>query len=155
MPPPKLYISNKLWTGLITELLQRGQKVRESGAFLLGKDAFKITSTFICYDDLDPDCLNEGYINFNGNGYIPLWEICLREQLQVLADIHTHPGKWTGQSKYDQENPMISQPGHIALIVPEFATVENQKTTGLGIHEYLGNHKWRSWETKSSVFKII
>jgi proteasome lid subunit RPN8/RPN11 len=155
MYPPKLFIRENLWVDLITELLHRGQNVRESGAFLLGKNDNNIITSFICYDDLDPDCLNEGYINFNGNGYIPLWEICLKEELKVLGDIHTHPGKWTGQSKYDQDNPMISQPGHIALIAPQFATVRNQKIKGLGIHEYLGDHKWNSWETKSNVFKII
>lgn len=155
MHQAKLSISQNLWTQLIKELSKRGRKIRESGAFLLGQKGESIISSFICYDDLDPDCLDEGYINFNGDGYISLWDICLQDNLQVLADIHTHPRSWTGQSIYDTNNPMISEPGHLALIVPNFAINTNQTLEGVGIYEYQGDHKWISWKSDSGIFNIV
>ena len=40
--------------------------------------------------------------------------------LTVVADVHVHPGD-SGQSNSDRAYPMISQAGHIALILPRFA----------------------------------
>jgi hypothetical protein len=38
---------------------------------------------------------------------------------------------------------MIGNPGHIAIIVPDFAERE-VKLEELGIYEYLGNHRWKT-----------
>jgi hypothetical protein len=46
-----------LWAAVILDLRQRGAGVRESGAFLLGRDdrdPARVTS-YICYDDVDPE----------------------------------------------------------------------------------------------------
>lgn len=150
-----LVISKILWKKLIKELKARGKGIRESGAFLLG-DATKVMVTeFICYDDLDPHSLDSGIIVFEGDGYIPLWKICKEKGVHVLADVHTHPGSWTGQSGADKKHPMIAQAGHIALIVPNLAAKRGQLIKGVGIHEYLGDKQWKSWETTSGKFGII
>ena len=36
---------------------------------------------------------------------------------------------------------MIVQPGHVALIVPHFAT--DFRMWDVGVYEYLGSHRWR------------
>lgn len=146
-------ITKTLWKKLINELKVRGKGRRESGAFLLGKRETGEITEFVCYDDLDPNALDAGIIIFSGDGYIPLWQICREKQLQVLADVHTHPGSWTGQSGSDQKHPMIAQPGHIALIIPNLATKRGQLLKGVGIHEYLGDKKWNTWTPNSG--KII
>ncbi len=140
----KIKIPIVLWLKLIKQLCIRGHKKRESGAFLLGSRTNNKIKNFICYDDLDPSSLDKGYINFSGNGYIPLWNYCIKNNLSVLADIHTHPGIWTGQSELDKKNPMVSQLGHVALIVPKFAANRFQFLNGVGIYEYLGNYSWKN-----------
>lgn len=152
MQTPKLKIKLSVWRNLVKELKRRGYAKRETGAFLLG-NGNEITE-FICYNDLDPHAFDNGIIIFNGDGYIPLWKHCLIHNLKVLADVHTHPTEWTGQSTSDKKHPMIAQPGHIAFIIPEFATKKNQLLDGVGIHEFLGNGQWKSWNEKDSIIQL-
>jgi hypothetical protein len=137
-----LRISIWLWMRLIRQLRRRGSRRRESGAFLLGKRGARKVTKFICYDDLDPTALDTGIIVFHGAGFVPLWDYCTREEMSVVADVHTHGDRWTGQSATDRTHPMIGQPGHVSLIVPHFAFRNLLSLRGVGIYEYLGNHEW-------------
>ena len=69
-----------------------------------------------------------------------VWARCEAEALQVVADIHTHPGGY-GQSGVDQAHPMIPQRGHLALIVPNFAD-RTYRPGGVGLYEYQGHNGW-------------
>jgi proteasome lid subunit RPN8/RPN11 len=149
-PDHRLSCSSRLWRALLHELARRGGGHRESGAFLLGKRLGDRSAarSFICYDDLDPHCLDNGIVVFDGNGYGPLWQHCRKAQLEVVADVHTHGGP-ARQSGADRDHPMIATPGHIALIVPGFA----QRLVGareLGVYEYLGEHRWQSYYEKAA-----
>ena len=63
------------------------------------------------------------------------------EGLEVVADVHTHPGG-VGQSQTDRDNPMIPEVGHVALIVPNFA--DRADFPGdIGIYEYRGRRQRR------------
>ncbi|MDI1233379.1 MAG: hypothetical protein PSX81_03745 [bacterium] len=152
MQIPKLIIPKKVWQCLIKDLKVKGEGKRESGAFLLGTDN-NITE-YICYDTLYSKSFESGIIEFESIGYIPLWEYCKRNKLKVLADVHTHPYQWTGQSTLDKEHPMITEVGHFGLIVPQYASKRNQDLTGVGIYEYLGKYKWRTWKTESGILTI-
>ena len=151
----KLTIHLNLWMKLIETLRKKGEGKRESGAFLLGQVDTNVITAFISYDDLDPSAFDSGIITFEGRAYIKLWKLCSEKKLMVLADVHTHPYDWTGQSSSDKYHPMIAQKGHIALIVPRYS--QNKQTTlkGIGVHEYLGAYKWRSWKKHSKILKII
>jgi hypothetical protein len=149
-----LRISLLIWRKLMTQLKRRGNGDRESGAFLLGTVGGCKIKHFIPYDDLDPTALDTGIISFQGIGFVPLWNYCRRHKMQVLADVHTHGGKWTGQSETDRTNPMIETPGHIALIVPNFARGNRASLRGVGVYEYLGDHDWRTWSPKSGRVKL-
>ena len=144
-PQPRLAIDAPLWESLLEKLRERGGGVRESGAFLLGRGegAEREVTKFVLYDDLDPDCLAEGYVHFDGRYYGQLWEICRREALSVVGDVHTHPGG-SGQSESDRTHPMVSIAGHIALIVPNYArapiTAED-----VGVYVYRGRHRWLAY----------
>ena len=155
MSIPDLAIQRSVWKQLITTLNRRGRGVRETGAFMLGKKYTKVISSFICYDDLDSHAFDTGIVIFNGDGYIPLWQHCSEKGLRVLADVHTHPDQWTDQSASDQHHPMIAQAGHIALIIPFYATLKRQGLKGVGIHEFLGNRQWRNWQENRGVIKLI
>ena len=67
-----------LWARVIFDLRRRGGGVRESGAFLLGRDdrdPARVTS-YICYDDVDPDAYQQGAIAFHAKGCAALWQHC-------------------------------------------------------------------------------
>jgi len=119
--------------------------MRESGAFVLGRaqGVRWRMCRFVYYDDLEPHCLETGVVVFNGSGYGPLWQLCRSAGLRVVADVHTHPGL-ARQSPDDRVHPMIAQAGHIAIIIPCFAA-EPVRAEELGIYEYEGNHRWRSY----------
>lgn len=144
-----------LWIRLAWDLRRRGQGRRESGAFLLGKLAGsrgKVTS-FVCYDDIDPGAYDRGAIAFHAQGYAALWQHCRELKVELLADIHTHPGSDVRQSWVDQRNPMIPVVGHTALIMPNFGRARWTSLDGIGIYEYMGNFKWRA-RTCSNRVKI-
>ncbi len=129
---------------------ERLRRSHESGAFLLSKLDDNKISEFVCYDDLDPRCLDHGIITFDGSGYIPLWQLCKEKGLTVLADVHTHPEEWVGQSRSDSNHPMIAQVGHIAIILPEYAQSEKLTLDDGGIYEYRGDKKWKTIKSRSA-----
>lgn len=135
-----------LWRRVVRELRHRGHRRNESGAFLLtprNKKAGRVTS-FVCYDDLDPDAYEGGAIAFHAAGHAALWELCERRGLRVLADVHTHPSSYIRQSPTDEHNPMIPLKGHIALILPHYAHAPWWTLDCAGVYEYLGNFQWRT-----------
>lgn len=135
-----------LWRRVLLELRARGQGRRESGAFLLGNrhaNSGRVTR-FVCYDDLDPCAYQSGAITFHAAGYAALWAFCRQSNLQVLADVHTHPGTWVQQSGTDQRNPMVPVVGHTAVIVPIFGAAPWWTMKAAGVYQYLGDFTWRS-----------
>jgi proteasome lid subunit RPN8/RPN11 len=141
----RLSISRWRWRTMTRELARRGRGERESGAFLLGNaksDSRRVVG-WIPFDDLDADALN-GAISIRGEAFNKLWEICRKEGLRVLADVHTHPGGHVRQSHTDESNPMVAQRGHIAIILPRFAQ-DRPRLDELGVHVYEGNRTWKSY----------
>lgn len=144
-PKHHLSCSTKLWQDGLLELGRRGQGQRESGAFLLGSwcGERRTITRFVYYDDLEPHCLDTGIVIFDGSGYGLLWQLCRATGLSVMADIHTHPGL-ARQSSTDRVHPMVATPGHVALIVPEFAK-RIVYAKDLGVYEYIGEHRWHDY----------
>lgn len=143
-PEYRLSCSSRRWRDGLSELARRGEGRHESGAFLLGRQngRRRVVERFVCYDDLDPRCLDTDIVVFDGAGFGPLWALCRETGLCVVADVHTHGSVRARQSPLDRDNPMIAQAGHVALIVPNYA----QRVVGpadLGVYEYQGAHRWR------------
>lgn len=139
--PPELAIPAPLWTALLDGLRARGRYERESGAFLLGPPGMpRRVSAIVFYDEIDPHAFDSGIIVIDGACMADLWAICRREQLAVVADVHTHPGgAW--QSESDRHHPMIAEAGHIALIIPDFAQAPVWQSK-IGVYRYRGNFDW-------------
>lgn len=145
-PRHELSCSWFLWQRLTKRLRERGRgENRESGAFLLGlhdPGAPARIVDFILYDDLDPHSLDTGIIRFDGKHFGKLWSICRKRGFTVVADVHVHPGG-SAQSASDKAHPMVTQAGHIALIVPHFARTPVLRED-VGIYRYLGNQAWHT-----------
>ena len=142
-PRHELSCSWFLWRRLLAGLRARGLGgSRESGAFLLGRTWRGRTRVlaFVLYDDLDPNCLETGIVRFDGRHFGRLWDLCREGGLSVVADVHTHPGS-PDQSCSDRDHPMISQAGHLALILPRFAAAPVRRGE-IGIYRYLGSKRW-------------
>ena len=155
-PQPLLAIEPQLWQELLGELRARGDGRRESGAFLLGPVADgrpRRVAEAIYYDDLDPTSLTGG-ISFTGSAYGRLWDECAERGLEVVGDVHTHPGGWVAQSATDRAHPMLAQAGHVGLIVPHFAQ-KAVRARDVGVHEYLGDGRWRSWLGRDAERRLL
>ena len=142
---PLVEIDGDLWEETIAELNRRGlDGRREAGAFLLGHYLFNVreVNRVVYFDDLDPSCL-VGHIHLRPPAYSALWDLCEFTGLEVVGDVHTHPGIWVGQSVIDRRNPMVASAGHIAVIVPDYGT-RAVRANETGVHEYLGEAGWRS-----------
>ncbi|BDI34120.1 hypothetical protein CCAX7_61710 [Capsulimonas corticalis] len=142
------------WSHLVSELAARGDGVRESGAFLLGQTVKgrREAVRFAFYDDLEPGCLEAGYIIFTSVGYRKLWKILKESGLQVVADVHTHPGP-PFQSPLDRDNPMMASSGHLAFIVPNYAQGRPQPAD-VAYYTFLGNHQWSEVKPGPSAQKL-
>lgn len=157
-PQHRLFCSWFVWRRLLRMLRQHGRwGTRESGAFLLGQrreDGYTRIVDFVLYDDLDPRCLDTGIVRFDGRHFGTLWELCKSRGLTVVADVHTHPGS-SEQSESDQAHPMITRAGHLALIVPSFATRPVRRTE-IGLYRYLGARRWQTvpCEDRRAFFHI-
>ncbi len=145
MSEPLLSFAPHLWSSLLDELARRSDGRRESGAFLMSPAASDgRTVTSVCYyDDLDAKALRGG-LCLGSNAFTRLWDICERDRLKVVADIHTHPWSIVRQSGIDRANPMISRVGYLALIVPNFGRPP-VSLADVGLHQYLGNKSWQTW----------
>ena len=153
----RLKIEAFLWDELMRKLRDRGSGTRESGAFLLGTgdNGERVVRRIVLYDDLDPNCLIQGYVYFDGHYYGHLWKLCAQASLNVVADVHTHP-YGPSQSYSDKTHPMISLPGHIALIVPNYAQ-GSICASDIGVYVYRGRHRWTAYRGRETdkVLEIL
>jgi proteasome lid subunit RPN8/RPN11 len=141
-PEHRLNCPAELWQHVLMELHRRSERRHESGAFLLGPDreGRREASAVVFYDELDPHAYESGVCILKADAFSKLWALCRAKRFTVVADLHTHPGE-AFQSNADRTNPMIAQPGHIAVIVPDFAAPP-VRYERLGIYEYRGEHGW-------------
>ena len=149
-PSPEIFCANEVWSAGVAELNRRTYGRRESGAFLLGsKRKARRIEEFVYYDDIDPHALDTGIVRIDGRRLGDLWDYCRAVGREVVADVHVHPGGFC-QSPLDKANPVIAEIGHMAVILPDFAS----GATGpgdIGVYQYLGDRKWcdRSRERRS------
>ena len=143
-----LTCSAPIWREGCEELRRRCGGYREGGAFLLGRmdGATRRIHEFLYYDDIDETCFANGIVEFDGRKLGRVWKYCRDRSLKVVADVHVHPGSFQ-QSTSDQSNPIIAEPGHFALILPNFAS-GRPLPGSIGIFEYLGDRKWRDRSRK-------
>jgi hypothetical protein len=142
--PTPLNLAPGLWRRLMYDLWKRGDGRREAGAFLAARRRRPgVVQHWIAYDDLDPGALRQFYVKLEPAAFGRLSELCSTRDLQVVADIHTHPDEPL-QSESDRGFPMLSVPGHIALIAPRFARGEISPAD-VSFNVYQGGGQWASF----------
>lgn len=137
-------ISIRLWFKLTRGLRRRGGGYRESGGFLLCNPGKSKVVKIVFYDQFDKSVSESGIIQFKGAA--TFFEYLSKENLEVLADIHTHPTQNTRQSDSDMKHPMVRIKGHIAIITPNFAKDLFILPKQCSVYEYLGNFNWKKFE---------
>ena len=144
------------WFSLVGDLRRRGRGRRESGAFLVGRGDGRDRRVvdYVCYDDLDPHVLDQGIVVFHGAGFSKLWSLCAKRKLQVLADIHTHPGRDVRQSSIDQNYAMIPVTGHVAMIAPRFGNTSRWSLNEVGIHRLEDGGRWKHFRARDKNVPI-
>lgn len=150
---PEVICSKQLWNGGMEQLRLRTQNSsRESGAFLLGTTdtSSRWIEEFVYYDDIDPQSLESGIVNIDGRNLGALWDHCRRSRRKVVADVHVHPRGFK-QSSSDQQNPIIPEVGHIALIIPDFAN-KGTDPGRIGAYRYLGAFRWEDRSQQRPTF---
>jgi len=153
----RLEVPTATWLDLMADLRQRGGGKRESGAFLLGQvqGYTRHVRSWVAYDDLDPEALTKGYVRLGTAAFTKLWAVCEARRQVVVADVHTHPRE-PHQSLSDRTNPMVSQAGHMALIVPRYAQGVVTPCS-VSVNVYLGAKSWASYldrEAEARVFLV-
>lgn len=151
----QLNLSRTHWYQLMRELSEAGGGIRESGAFLLGRRNPTVCQVFkwIHYGSLEPNSLHFDYIRLGPEAFTRLWSFCSDLQLEVVADIHTHPAG-PHQSPSDKAHPMVAIPGHIALIAPNFAA-GRVTPRDVSLNYFLGNGRWRSFLGTAAEARIL
>lgn len=141
-PEHRVSCRTELWNQLLGQLYARSHGWHESGAFLLGteRDGRREVREAIFYDELDPMAYSSGVCVLHGPAFARLWAMCRERKLGVVADVHTH-ARQAFQSNADRTNPMVATAGHIAIIVPDFASGPNLKER-MKVFEYRGQHAW-------------
>jgi len=76
-------------------------------------------------------------------------------RLRRLAQVHTHPGEWTGHSRWDDEWACSQLPGAISIVLPSFARKRPALAdAGVHLHNEAG---WRqlSPEEAANELRIV
>ena len=145
MSAPLLEIPRGLYDSLIVDLVKSGRGVKESGAFLLGvlDGQRRSVTSYLMYDKVAPlSSSQHAFVAFTAEEMARAWEHCYTVGLHVVSDVHTHPFG-PAQSISDRAHPIVSVAGHVALIVPYFASGSPQPLD-LGVHLFGGRGRWKS-----------
>jgi proteasome lid subunit RPN8/RPN11 len=115
-------------------------------------DGLRDARAVVPYDTLSPEALQENFVQLDAAAFAKLWHRCDETGLEVVADVHTHRFAPT-QSRSDRSNPMVALPGHVAIILPNFARGVTS-ARDIGLHQYLGSHRWVSWFKKDAADRV-
>ena len=83
-----------MWRCIIRDLAARGDGERESGAFLLGhkNGQRREALDYVLYDDLEPGCLDGGFVQMSSIGFRRLGAEARNRLLRLRAEMKL-PGK--------------------------------------------------------------
>lgn len=133
----------RLWLDTWGGLEARGAGRREAACVWAGptESAGRVNEV-VFLDDLGEVCSGALHHRTPTATTRALFELLRSRGLEILADVHTHPSDWVELSQVDQEHPIEYRVGLLALVIPGFAVGE-PSLDACGLHEYLGDLRWR------------
>lgn len=139
-----IVVTRELWVQTWTGLQKRGGGVRESACVWGGirSTAQDTAQSVVFLDDLPGVNAGARYHQLSRKTVEALFKILMTNHHMIVADIHTHPGRWVDLSPTDAEHPVEFRRGLPAMIIPNFA-MNPPTLDGLGLHEYMGEGDWR------------
>ena len=78
-----------------------------------------------------------------------------RRGLEIIAEIHSHPGHWVGHSIIDDENPFVLADGNISIVVPCLGDEGMEPLGKCGIYLYSVKDGWKRLSEGEMVGKFV
>lgn len=140
-----LRISPDLWEQTWAGLLSHGGGEREAACLWAGtrNGALEIVREVLFFEDFGET--NQGPLHHRipRNVTAAMFAHLQSTQELILADVHTHPGRWVDLSPVDSAHPIEYRIGLLALVIPAYAK-GRRVLSRVGVHEYLGEGQWRT-----------
>ena len=77
-----------------------------------------------------------------------------RRGLEIIAEVHSHPGHGVGHSIVDDENPFVLADGNLSIVVPRFGEKGMEPLWECGIYIYSLKSGWRRLGKEEIVEKF-
>ena len=74
--------------------------------------------------------------------------------LVPIAQIHSHP-RQAFLSNIDRKRPLVSVPGFLSIIVPDFAFVDADAVDAWAVYEFRGHNQWRELAAAEKQDRIV
>lgn len=145
-----------IWDETVRGLAGRSQGLRESGCIWAGKrnELTWTVKEVVFLDDLPGVRRHQLYHRMPRVAINKLFELLREKDLQIIADLHTHPTDWVELSDTDKIHPIEYRIGLIAIVFPNFAQFPHT-FINLGVHEYLGSSEWQRLSLSEVNKRII
>jgi len=78
-----------------------------------------------------------------------------RKGLEIIAEIHSHPGHWVGHSIIDDENPFVLANGNISVVVPCLGDEGMEPLWKCGVYLYNMKDGWRRLRKGEIVKRFV
>ena len=78
-----------------------------------------------------------------------------RRELEIIAEIHSHPGHWVGHSIIDDENPFVLADGNISIVVPCLGDEGMEPLWKCGVYLYSVKDGWRRLSKEEIVERFV
>ncbi len=138
-------------------LRQDGLKGVESTVLLggrrFGDEAGVMAVLYPCGSDV---ALEEGFVHVGSDTTAEMGRWLRSQGLTALMQVHTHPDRWTGHSKTDDDFPIASSEGFVSLVWPYFAASPVRHAEDFGVHRLISG-AWQDVEgdEASTLIRIV
>jgi hypothetical protein len=141
----RIYIPIQIWHATWAGLNTRSKGKIESAAIWAGRRDGEIERVEGVYflDDYVGGLQRRDYHCVPVQALTIFFADLRRDRRVIIADLHTHPRSWVGQSQLDEANPIEFRKGLPAVVLPWFAQGE-PSLQSCGVHIYEGGGKWLS-----------
>ena len=152
----QVHISSAHWRATWQGLKLRGGGRREAACVWGGRRFHdrEVVGGVYFIDDLPGVESHRDYHRTSRQATIELFEALRSNGHVITADVHTHPRGWVGLSLTDAAHPIEYRPGLLAIILPFYARKKPDLLSS-GVHEYLGNGRWKEVIGAEAKLRII